>query len=154
MCLGHYGVGLVCVSKVTNMTCNLLWTRQEVTEYSTQEPSYCLHSPDIGQLATCLPQREPNYNSLDSLDQTACILQTIAKSQPASSDESQITTSILLSLYPLNRSQVMALDSRQKSSYSLTSSCKTGAKSQPAFLYSCSTCILQTVANIQPASRQ
>ena len=58
MCLGHYRVGLVCVSKVTNMTCNLLWTRQKVTDcILPQEPSYSLLSPNISQVATCLPQK-------------------------------------------------------------------------------------------------
>ena len=36
--------------------------------HSTNEPSYSLLFPDISQVATCLTQRKPNYNCLDSLN--------------------------------------------------------------------------------------
>ena len=49
-----------------NMTCNLLWTRQEVTAciLHTRTKLYSLLSPDISQVVTWFTQREPNYNCL------------------------------------------------------------------------------------------
>ena len=63
--LAQYSVVLVCVVKVTDMTCTCLGPDKKLEPaYSTQEPSYNLFSSQISQVATCLPQREKNYNGL------------------------------------------------------------------------------------------
>ena len=153
-----------------------IWALQPA--YSTQEPSYSLHSPDISQVVTCLLQREPNFNCLHSLDQTASILQTIAKSQRASSRwESNYS---LHSLYPLtlNRSQLSCgrkkpipttyTSSRQEPNHSMHSLNRNPATAyilakllKPCIFWhepshrlhfpDSSTCILQMRANVQPA---
>ena len=67
LCLGHYGVGLVCVSKVTNMTCNLLWTRQEVRAW---------HTSHRNQATACILQTGVNIRPVFSRHEPTYILQS------------------------------------------------------------------------------
>ena len=74
--------------------------------YSKKEPSYSLLFPDISQVATCLTQRKPNYDCLDSLNRT----QSASSSQfPNHShhppDESQIIACILPTLQSASSEQ-------------------------------------------------
>ena len=89
--LGQYGVVLACVF---NMTCTCFGPDKKLEPaYSTQKPSYSLLSSQISQVATCLPQREQNYNCL----YTHSIKQHLpgAKQSQHLPGQSQLTPSIL-----------------------------------------------------------
>ena len=104
------------MSKVTNMTCNLLWTRQKVTDcILPQEPSYSLLSPDISQVATCLPQK---------LSYSLKIFKTGAKLQHAFSKQEPN--------YNLHSRQVTESKLQPEPRYSLHLPDRT--KVQPAFI--------------------
>ena len=77
--LSYCSVDLFCVLVIVVMVCFVCPKLQtwlatcfgpDKKLHSTKEPSYSLLFPDISQVSTCLTQRKPNYNCLDSLNQT------------------------------------------------------------------------------------
>ena len=148
LCLGHYGVGLVCVSKITNMTCNL------ATCFGPDKKLQQVKILHTGTFHQTLAKLQP-----------ACFHQTLAKLQPASPERTKLQLSAFSwpnsqhlpdncqIIHPPDRNQytacilqtgvnIQSAFSRQQPSHSLHPSdtsqvidciLQTGAKSQPAF---------------------
>ena len=108
LCCGNYGVGLVCV---------LVWfvgPDKKLDCILPQEPSYSLLSPDISQVATCLPQKLSD--SLKIFKTEAKSQHAFSKQEPSYNLHSRQVTEFKLQPHSSDRTKVQPAFTRQNQS--------------------------------------